>query len=341
MANGSASRIEWMDVLRGTSIVLVVFNHAILFAGALPTGSPEIAWALNQLFAPIRMPLMVFLSGLLVAPSLARGWRKYLAGKGRRVLYPYLVWSALALVLLYVWDIRDGVVGGVAPAVVTSWEPLRVLYDPLEHLWFLYDLFLFYVIALATSRISPLWVAAGSLVAAAIVPDFSARRFLVLLVFFMLGVWMSEHPGTLDRVLAWRWFVWVCAAVSVGTVAAVVLGIGLRYTALSAPFAAAGIGLAIVAARRIGSARALRPLRFVGRDSLVFYLVHWWPTSLGVVLGAMSGNGWVALLTGTALGLLAGTAMAWLIRVWPPVNWLFSAPQRRVVPTESRSRDSF
>ena len=42
--------------------------------------------------------------------------------------------------------------------------------------------------------------------------------------------------------------------VSIGTVAAVPLGVGLRYEAISVPFAAAGIGLAIVAARRYGSA---------------------------------------------------------------------------------------
>jgi uncharacterized membrane protein YcfT len=341
MATGSASRIEWMDVLRGTSIVLVVFNHAILFASALPTGSPEIAWALNQLFAPIRMPLMVFLSGLLVAPSLARGWRPYLAGKVRRVLWPYLVWSAVALLLLYLWDIRDGLVGGVTPAAVTPGDLLRPLYDPLEHLWFLYDLFLFYVIALAVRRISPLWIGAGALVAAFFASDFSVMRFLFLLVFFMLGVWMSQHPGTLNRVLAPRWVVWACAAVSLGLVAAVVLGHGLRYEAISAPFAAAGIGLAIITARRFGSARALRPLRFVGRDSLVYYIVHWWPTSLGVAIGAATGLGWVALVTGMVLGLLVSTGVAWLIRVWPPLNWLFSAPQKRVVPTESRSRDSF
>ncbi len=321
--------------------MLVVFNHAILFASTLPSGSPEIAWALNQLFAPIRMPLMVFLSGLLVAPSLARGWRPYLRGKARRVLWPYLVWSAVALLLLYLWDIRDGVVGGVTAATVTPWDLLRPLYDPLEHLWFLYDLFLFYVIALAVTRISPLWIAAAALVGAALVPDFSAMRFLFLLVFFMLGVWMSQHPGTLDRVLAPRWFVWVCAVVSLGLVAAVVLGHGLRYEAISAPFAAAGIGLAIVVARRFGSARALRPLRFVGRDSLVYYIVHWWPTSVGAAIGAATGSGWVSLLTGMVLGLLVSTGVAWLIRAWPPVNWLFSAPQKRVVPTESRSRDSF
>ncbi|MGC5225245.1 acyltransferase family protein [Micromonospora sp. DT81.3] len=335
------SRFEWMDVLRGWSIVLVVFNHAILFASSLPVGSPEIAWVLNQLFAPVRMPLMVFLSGLLVAPSLARGWKRYLGGKARRVLYPYIVWSAIALVMLYFWDIRDGLVGGVEPHAATAWEPLRVLYDPLEHLWFLYDLFLFYVIALVVTRISPLWIAAASLVAAAVVPDFSSRRFLFLLVFFMLGVWMSQHPGVLNRVLAPRWVVWACAAVSLGTVVAIGLGIGLRYAAVSAPFAAAGIGLAIIAARQLEGADVLRPVRFVGRDSLVYYLVHWWPTSLGVALGAATGNGWIAILTGMGMGLLASTGVAWLIRACPPVNWLFSAPQRNIVPTEARSRDSF
>lgn len=323
------------------SIVLVVLNHAILFESTLPSGSPEVMWAINQVFAPMRMPLMVFLSGLLVAPSLARGTKQYLRGKARRVLWPYLVWSVVALILLYFWDVRDGLVGGVGPYTVTPWDALRVLYDPLEHLWFLYDLFLFYVIALAVRRISPLLIAAIALVGAAVVPDFSIMRFLFLLVFFMLGVWMSQHPGMLTRVLAPRWVVWACAAVSLGLVAAVALGYGLRYEAVSAPFAAAAIVVAIVVARRIGGARLLRPVRFVGRDSLVFYIVHWWPTSIGAAIGSTTGSGWIALLTAMAFGLLSGTAVVWLIRVWPPVNWLFSAPQKRVVPMESRSRDSF
>jgi hypothetical protein len=152
---------------------------------------------------------------------------------------------------------------------------------------------------------------------------------------------MSQHPGMLTRVLAPRWVVWACAGVSLGLVAAVALGYGLRYEAVSAPFAAAAIVVAIVVARRIGGARLLRPVRFVGRDSLVFYIVHWWPTSIGAAIGSTTGSGWIALLTAMAFGLLSGTAVAWLIRVWPPVNWLFSAPQKRVVPMESRSRDSF
>ena len=216
-----------------------------------------------------------------------------------------------------------------------------MLYDPAEHLWFLYDLFLFYVIALAATRISPLWIAAGALAAAAVVPDFSVRRFLVLLVFFMLGVWMSQHPGTLDRVLARRWVVWVCAAWPSAPSPPWRSASGCatpRSRRRSPPPAS---GWRSSSSRRIGSAEPLRPVRFVGRDSLVYYLVHWWPTSLGVAIGATTGNGWVAVLAGTVSGLLVSTAVVWLIRVWPPLNWLFSAPQSNVVPIESRSRDSF
>lgn len=329
MAAVEKSRIEWMDVLRGTSIILVVFNHAILFASSSPLGAPEIAWVLNTIFSPVRMPLMVFLSGLLVAGSLRRGPRAYVTGKVRRVLWPYIVWSIIALALLYGFGIREGVVGGVTAHVVTLWDLLLPLYDPVEHLWFLYDLFLFYMVALVTPRIPPLWIAGGALVAAALVPDFGMRRFFLLLVFFMIGVWFSQHVGALERTLARRWVVWACAVLALATVAAAAVGVGLRYTALSAPFAAGGIGIAIVIARRFGSARMLRPLRAVGRDSLVYYIVHWWPASAGVALGALTGNSWIALAVGFVFGLGAGVVMVHLLRVLPALDLLFAWPARR------------
>lgn len=102
-----------------------------------------------------------------------------------------------------------------------------------------------------------------------------------------------------------------------------------------------GIVVAILLGRRFGSARWARPLRFAGRDSLVFYIVHWYGTSAGVALGALSGSGWIAVLCGFVAGLAAGAAFAWLIRLWPPVNWLFTPPRLGTKSVESRSRDSF
>ncbi|QKJ20275.1 acyltransferase family protein [Microbacterium hominis] len=349
MAAPPVSRIEWMDVLRGTSIVLVVFNHAVLFTGTSALGAPEAAWIANTVFAPARMPLMVFLSGLLVAPSLARGWQRFAAGKVRRVLWPYLVWSAIAIGLLYAFGLREGVIGGVTEHTVSAADLLLPLYDPVEHLWFLYDLFFFYLIALVTARVPPLWIAGAALLAAAIVPDFGVRRFTLLLAFFMVGVWFSRHPGSLERVLtaksvlwagvavAARWVLWGGVILTLGTVAAAALGVGLRYSALSAPFAAGSIVIAIVLARRWGGLRAFRPLRAVGRDSLVFYIVHWWPTSAGVALGGLTGNAWIALVCGMAGGLGAGVATVWMLRLAPPLNILFAWPARPPRPLTATS----
>lgn len=107
-------------------------SHSPLFAASAPTSAPIEAWTLDALFAPFRMPLMVFLSGLLVAPSLARGWRRYLKGKLSRVACPYAVWGILATVTAVIWSYRDGFVHRLP--VAGPWEPLRLLYDPPEHL---------------------------------------------------------------------------------------------------------------------------------------------------------------------------------------------------------------
>ena len=72
-----------------------------------------------------------------------------------------------------------------------------------------------------------------------------------------------------------------------------------------------------------------RPLRAVGRDSLVYYIVHWWPASAGVALGALTGNAWIALAVGFAFGLGAGVVTVHLLRILPALDLLFAWPARR------------
>ncbi|WP_108718073.1 acyltransferase family protein [Miniimonas sp. S16] len=118
-----------MDLLRGASIFLVTFNHAILFSVEFG-GAPLVAQVANQALAPVRMPLMVFMSGLLVGPSLAKGWRPYVSGKARRVLYPYVVWSVIVFLMRSIGD-PSGMVAR-APEFL-----LAVAIEPVSHLWFL------------------------------------------------------------------------------------------------------------------------------------------------------------------------------------------------------------
>lgn len=323
MTTFERARIEWMDFLRGVSIVLVAINHSILFARDT-IGSPDAAIIFNEILAPIRMPMMVFLSGLLIAPSLAKGTGKYLAGKGRGLAYPYMVWSVIVLLQGLMTDARAG-------------EPLemgniaRIVYDPLSHLWFLYYLLIYYVIALVVRRLSTSWVIVPALVGCAAIPDENFRRFFVLLAFFMIGKAISDRPELLTRALACRWVLMTSGAVFLAGIGAVLSGEKLRYTIGSVPLAIAGILLAIALAQRIVSHAWARTLRFVGRESLVFYLVHWYPTSLAVKLSSALDNQWLTLFAGAIAGVSAGFLVCWIIKVLPPVGWLFVIPRRSVI----------
>ncbi|KAF2413426.1 hypothetical protein B1729_09915 [Microbacterium sp. B35-04] len=322
-----------MDLLRGISIFLVVLNHSILFARD-GIGSPEAAVILNDILAPIRMPMLVFLSGLMVAPSLAKGRQRFMSGKVERIAYPYVAWSVIVLVQGFATDARDEVSFNLS-------NILRIFIDPLAHLWFLYYLLAYYLIALFTRRISPWWVIFPSLVACGVIPDENFRRFFILMAFFMVGAWVSRRPTRLERAVSARWMLLAAAVISVANVLTALAGANLRYTLASASVAAAGIILAIALARRIASARSLTAVRFIGRDSLIFYLVHWYPTSVAVQVSSRFDSQWLTLGAGLIAGVGAGFAVCWLISLWPPVNWLFVMPTKGVARGSSKRRDSF
>ncbi|MCD2170205.1 acyltransferase [Microbacterium sp. JC 701] len=321
-----------MDVLRGTAIGLVIINHSILFAGQ-QGDLPEPIEAFNSVFAPVRMPLMVFLSGLLVAPSLRKGWRQYTVGKLRRILWPYLVWSVIVVGIDSATDLATG--GGV------PWgDWLRVLYSPLAHLWFLYYLLAYYAIALITRKMNALVVATVALGACVFAPDDSWSRFLLLLAAFMAGKWVSDRPQRLEAAIAHPIVVILASAVFAVGAAVAVAGVDLRYEAVSAPLVAGGVIAAIAASQRIQHARALRPVRFVGRFSLVFYLSHWYGVIVAVQLAdRVIGNPLATFAAGVLGGTAAGVALAWVVRLVPPVNALFEFPRRAALRRNNVNAD--
>ena len=91
------SRADWIDVVRGTAVILVILVHALqrteLFTGHEFAGLET----LTIVVTPLRLPAMFLLSGLFVTRSLAKGIRPYAAGKLRRIAWPYLLWSVLLI----------------------------------------------------------------------------------------------------------------------------------------------------------------------------------------------------------------------------------------------------
>ena len=52
-------RIEWIDALRGFTMILVVFSHIEVFGFGIPSNT------VNSFFSQFRMPLFFFISGFI------------------------------------------------------------------------------------------------------------------------------------------------------------------------------------------------------------------------------------------------------------------------------------
>lgn len=322
-AQEASTRAVWMDLLRGFAILLVIFNHAILFTTFSDVEPPLLAVKLNMVLAPLRMPLMVFLSGLLLASALSKSPKAYLSGKVRRLLYPFTIWC---LIIIGVEGGLSVLSGGGFPFIFL----VEAFYNPIAHTWFLYYLFIFYLVALLTKRIPPVLLGVTSSLVTAVVPD-DFQRFFLLFAFFMFGAAASNNRARFDRVLKSRTTLWIAAVLSLGLVAAAVLGTALRYEAKSVPLVFAGILVSIRIAMSAQHVRWFSSLMIIGKNSLVYYIAHWYGVLCGVKAGQiLLDSSPLAMLTmGTAGGLCAGILFHYCYEKMPLAKAMFEWPGKR------------
>jgi fucose 4-O-acetylase-like acetyltransferase len=321
-----------MDALRGITITLVVFEHAIRFTKRTGFEVPYAVDFLSDAFNPVRMPAMAFLAGLLLQASLAKRASTYLGGKVRNILWPFLLWSAIYASMLIV-------VGGTS-GMDHDWSALvEIPTSPPGHMWFLRDLFLFFVLALALRRAPRPPLILLSLALSGVAMSFSeidtnnqqAPRFFFLFAFFMLGDMAASRAALWPRVLDRR----LPAAAAVA-VAALMLPVAwtfgnVRYEVLSAPLVVAGIVALMLLSRRLCATRLSAPLRFLGRDSIVIYLLHWLVLAAavqGIEAVAPRTPGAVVVAAAFALGL-GLSALAIPLHRALRLRWLFSLPAPR------------
>lgn len=327
------TRLRWMDVLRGSAILLVVLSHSTrVLADAVPQGTTMVA--VDTFFEPYRMPMLMFLSGMLLPVALAKPLAAYYLGKVRRLAWPYVVWvGVLALV-------------GAAPGPLT--EP-RTWYAT-SYLWYLFFLLCYFAVAPLVRRLPPAAVvgAAVALVLASVpldaVADGRTKQLLYLGAFFALGHAAASAPRVLDRLTAARGRTAV-VAVALGTVPGIV-AVSSDVPTLEGAFAVlsvVGIVATIVIATTAVRTGRTRFLEWVGRNSIVFYVVHF--PFLLLLTRALDGSevGWTSVggagvvAAAFALSLALGSAVTLLRRV-RFVGWLFEMP--RLADLRARRRTS-
>jgi surface polysaccharide O-acyltransferase-like enzyme len=306
----------WMDQLRGLAILLVITFHGRTIAGRFAEYMPPEIIAATAFFAPFRMPLLMFLSGMLLSRSLSKPARPYIAGKLRGIAWPYVIWSTLALAVIGNFS-RNSVIGN--------------LVLPATYLWYLWFLLAFYAILWVVNRLRvPLWIMPVIGVIGAFGPEtFRISRFFFLLIFFTLGHLYMTHRDKIDLRAHRSWLLPLSTVLVLGSGVASALGVTIQYEPLYVLAPIAGISLALLLGPSTNNGPVRRALRYVGNDSIVFYVTHfvtiwgvcWILQQVDVV------NPWVMYPTAVIVAVGIGILFT-LLRHRTPLAVLFSFPQR-------------
>ncbi|MCV7740921.1 acyltransferase family protein [Micrococcus luteus] len=325
VSHGSTpSRMTWMDAMRGFAVLLVMFTHTYTMPQGLDAAFSSVAFAnVAQVFQSWRMPMLVFLSGVLLPRSVSKPLGTYYRGKAERILWPFLVW----MVVLALATGRPGSLLSVEFWRGGAW-----------HLWFLWVLMLCYLIGPVIRRVPALVVAVVLFV---LLLEFVSGprhwvRPLYWGVYFFLG---AASARLLPRIRT--------APAALGVIAVILMVLTVTATRT---------GALVVAERQPWSVFAALPgilvvlwlgprlprlpfLEFCGRRSMVLYVAHMPVLILAVAafrdLAAVRPvDFYVAIASFTFLVPLA------LALGYRRVRWLFEFPTAGRVRARPRTRVS-
>lgn len=342
------NRVAWVDAAKGLCIILVVMVHATIGV-EIAVGARGFMHAVVAFARPFRMPDFFLISGLFLALTIDRPWRRYLDRKVVHFVYFYLLWLTIQFAFKAPGMAAEAG-GWSAPAA--AW--LEALWQPFGTLWFIYVLPVFFLFTRLVRGLPVWFVLAWAAVLEAlpvhsgsVVFDEFAQRY----VFFFIGYAFAprvlafaaaaaRRPGLALAGLA----LWGLAngllvfTPAPGALAALIQGeIGdtgatgglSEQPGLSLALGLAGALAVVTLASLAAGARQAAWLRWLGQHSIVVYLAFFLPmAATRVVLvstGLVPNVGLMALIT-TAAGVLGPVALYALVRWSGRGRFLFERP---------------
>ena len=322
--------MQWMDFLRGLAVLLVVVLHA----NSQNIAGASVEWwaEVNRYLTPFRMPLLMFMSGMLLHRSLAKPLPLYVWGKAAAIAWPLLVWLCL-----YGFFVR----GGIGVPNLLEWQFHR------DYLWFLMSLLLCYSAATAFKPLvarfpsGHVWAYLGLFLAmigtyvstTAVHGGLMGSTFWYG-AFFFLGAWATPH---VDRWIQVHWAVILPLATGVAFLAH--LGVDDRSLRIGSAAAAAisvtGIFVVIWLAPRLRRGGAVQFVEWCGRSSVVVYVAHF-PIIVLLrdhIFSAVGLTAGLQVFLMTVISLFLTVLLVWA-RPWTP--WLYVMPQHQRVAAKLR-----
>jgi uncharacterized membrane protein YcfT len=184
-----SERLQWVDMAKGLSILLVVMMHSAYGVGEETGGTGILHWII-AFATPFRMPEFFLISGLFLSQVIAREWKHFADRRVVHYLYFYALWAVLHIVF------KVGL-GAGDPATALSYLAWAVV-EPYGVLWFIYMLAVFSAATKLLWQMRMPHVASFAVAAAlhilpiasgADVLDYFAEYF----VFFYSGYWLAPR----------------------------------------------------------------------------------------------------------------------------------------------------
>ncbi|MCW4355884.1 acyltransferase family protein [Hoyosella sp. YIM 151337] len=270
-AKGKQPRVQWVDIAKGMTIVLVVLLHAVNMLVTKDL-APDFWRTINGVLQPIRMPLFFVASGLFAQGMIAMTWPKMLRSRVAHLFYLYALW----LVVFFA-------VHNVLPAEVrhdgyaTLANIVSGLYIPNSALWFIYGLAVFAVAAKLITKL-PVAVQLGVAVALNIysqyfpVVSWSWNNLAEYFVYFLLGLHLRT---VIIRISNRNTLLWISASVALyaGIYYLLKEALPVGVPGLKVVLTTAGLVAGVLVASRLAGTWFGGLLNTVGKNTLPVYLM--------------------------------------------------------------------
>ncbi|MGQ4561626.1 acyltransferase family protein [Dermabacteraceae bacterium P7054] len=322
------NREKWLDLCKGITLVFVISGHFIFWAKASDSGSLLVR-NVEQGMWLMYMPLIMVASGVVLPHLLKKPIRVFVESRVRGVLWPLFVWTFVYILVR---------IDSLNPSSLAEDFSVGSWFAP-TYLWYLKQLFLFSLCALLFKRM-PTWLPCLAFFLASIALiegdwHLYAGGYKTLLFFGVFGSFGYLIGANLDR--AMRFFRSPYALIMLPFTAGLFwysYGDGFRLDKslwYAYPLTLAGVVGIIVLAIHLQGFRLLSPLVWIGKHSLIFYVVHFNAELLvGRMYSETSLLSFVPAHRFYLLVLFAGFAVpaifVWLTK-FRPVNALFVMPR--------------
>jgi uncharacterized membrane protein YcfT len=147
--------MDWVDIIKATSVVLVVLLHVTQTLAFAADGSAMAGFwsAVSTFLEPLRMPVFFVVSGILASSAVKRPW-SHTKARTIGIAYLFLLWHTVLLFFSMAVDLiaKGSVNGGVAGAL-HDWF-FQLFLTPGGY-WYFYALVAYFVLARTLRNVNP------------------------------------------------------------------------------------------------------------------------------------------------------------------------------------------